>query len=43
MTDPTQRKRMGDAAKALVLDRYDAVKNSSAIVELMIDLAGVRS
>ena len=40
VTDPERRKRLGDSARALVLERYDAAKNSSAIVDLMIDVAG---
>jgi glycosyltransferase involved in cell wall biosynthesis len=40
VTDPEQRQRLGDAARALVLEQYDASKNAAAIVELMIDIAG---
>jgi len=42
VVDPQRRRRLGDSARALVLDRYDAAKNSSATVELMIDVAGGR-
>ena len=40
VTEPDRRKRLGEAARALVLERYDASKNATAIVDLMIDIAG---
>jgi glycosyltransferase involved in cell wall biosynthesis len=43
IADPLRRRQLGDAARALVLESYDAAKNSSAIVDLMIDVAGERS
>jgi glycosyltransferase involved in cell wall biosynthesis len=43
IADPVRRRQLGDAARALVLESYDAAKNSSAIVDLMIDVAGERS
>jgi glycosyltransferase involved in cell wall biosynthesis len=42
VTDPQRRTRLGDAARALVLEHYDASKNASSIVALMIDIAGAR-
>jgi len=41
--DPALRKCLGEAARALIVEEYDAAKNSSAIVDLMIDIAGSRS
>jgi glycosyltransferase involved in cell wall biosynthesis len=40
VVDSQRRRRLGDAARALVLEHHDASKNASAIVDLMIDLAG---
>jgi glycosyltransferase involved in cell wall biosynthesis len=40
VTDSQRRRRLGDAARALVLEHHDASRNASAIVDLMIDLAG---
>jgi glycosyltransferase involved in cell wall biosynthesis len=40
VTDSQRRKRLGDAARALVLEQYDASKNATAIVDLMISIAG---
>ena len=37
VADPQKRKCLGDAARELVVDQYDAFKNATAIVELMID------
>jgi glycosyltransferase involved in cell wall biosynthesis len=39
VSDPVRRRRLGDAARALVVESYDAAKNSSAIVNLMIEIA----
>ena len=38
--EPGLRTRLGNAARARVVEHYDASKNATAIVELMIEIAG---
>lgn len=40
VADPPLRKSLGESARALVVERYDAAKNSAEIVHLMIDIVG---
>jgi glycosyltransferase involved in cell wall biosynthesis len=42
VTDPKRRACLGEAARELVLERYDAAKNASVLVDLMIDVVGAR-
>ncbi len=41
--DPALRRRLGDGARALVSQRYDADRNAERLVELLVDVAGRRS
>ena len=38
VTDPNLRRTYGDNAAALVADRFDAAKNSTRIVDVLVDV-----
>ncbi|HEX6348739.1 MAG TPA: glycosyltransferase family 4 protein [Candidatus Dormibacteraeota bacterium] len=39
--DPAQRRRMGEAARRLAVDRHDAARNNRQVIELLASVAGL--
>jgi glycosyltransferase involved in cell wall biosynthesis len=43
VTDAQLRRRLGDGARALILEQYDAAKNAAAILDLLLEVCGARA